>query len=60
MIPKFLRSEVVPYARLDIVHVDGRVTRFGPPVVAPVIVPDCPTCDGYAVPGHVCPHPVAS
>jgi hypothetical protein len=50
-VPSFLRSEVVPYASLEVFHADGRVTVLG----APVVIPDCPTCDGYAFAGHVCP-----
>jgi hypothetical protein len=42
MFPKFLAPEVIPYASVEIV-----------PAVE--LIGDCPTCDGYAFLGHVCP-----
>jgi hypothetical protein len=54
----FLAPESFPYTSVTLVRADGtqaellaRATDSTPP--------DCPTCDGYAFAGHVCPATVA-
>jgi hypothetical protein len=43
MLPKVLAPEVFPYSSIEVIPADA------------ARVPDCPTCDGYAFVGHVCP-----
>lgn len=42
-LPAFLRPEFFPYTSVELVPAETER------------VPDCPTCDGYAFLGHVCP-----
>lgn len=48
-----LAPEVFPYASVEIIPAEVTVEQ----ILARLTdsVPDCPTCDGYAFVGHVCP-----
>ncbi len=53
MLPPFLQSEVFPYSRVEIVHVDGRVevtdARPVPAVVEVALVPTPESASGPVV-----------
>lgn len=53
MIPTFLRPEVFPYTSVELLPAEVSVEHLLARKTDSVAF--CPTCDGYAFLGHVCP-----